>query len=96
MDVDDTARIHVAALLSKAVQNERIFAFAEPYTWNEVLAILRRVYPSRKFPDDIQGAERSTLKVPTKRGEQLLKEVFGRDGWSTFEETIMKNLKGLI
>ena len=96
VDVNDTARLHVAALLSKAIQNERIFAFAAPYTWNEILAVMRKAYPSREFPDDIPGVEKSTLQVPTEQGEQLLKDVFGRDGWSTLEETVMNNLKGLI
>jgi hypothetical protein len=95
VDVDDTARVHVAALLSKSVNNERIFAFARPYSWNQVLAIMRMIYPTRKFPGDIPGVKMSKLKVPTERGEQLLKDVFERDGWTSFEETIRNNLQGL-
>lgn len=95
VDVDDTARLHVAALLSKSVNNERIFAFAQPYTWNQVLAIMRAAYPSRAFPEDLLDVGTSNLKVPNMRGEQLLQEVFHRDGWTSFNETITKNLEGL-
>jgi hypothetical protein len=96
VDVDDTARLHVATLISKSINNERILAFAKPYTWKEVLSIMREVFPSRNFPEDIQGLEKSNLRVPNERGEGLLKEIFGRDGWTTLEETIRKNLKGLV
>ena len=82
--------------MSRFVNNERIYAFAKPYTWNEVLAIMRVACPSREFPGDLLGVQRSNLKVPSKRGEELLKAVFGRDGWTTFEETILKNLEGLV
>lgn len=95
VDVADTARLHVAALALYSVSNERIFAFAEPYTWNEILAIMREVYPTRKIAEDIKGLEKSRLQVSTKRGEQLLSDVFGKKGWTTLDETIRKNLSGL-
>jgi hypothetical protein len=31
VDVQDDARIHVAALINPEIQNERIIVFAEPY-----------------------------------------------------------------
>jgi hypothetical protein len=81
--------------LSNSVKNERIFAFAKPYTWNEILSIMRKAYPSRSFPEDLVGVQKSTIQVPTIRGEQLLRDVFGRSGWTPLEETIQNNLKGL-
>lgn len=86
----------MAALALGSVANERIFAYAKPYTWNEVLAIIREVYPTKKFAEDIKGVEKSKLKVSTKRAEQLLRDVFGRDGWTSLDETIRKNLSGLV
>lgn len=95
MNVDDTARLHVAALISESVRNERIFAFAQPFTWNDVLGILRKLRPSKSLPDDIQGAEKSNMSVPTQRGAQLLRDVFGRQGWTGLEETVGENVKDL-
>jgi hypothetical protein len=95
VNVDDTARIHVAALLCKSINNERIFAYAEPFTWNDILAVLRKLYPSKKFEDDIPNAERSNMKVPTKQGAQILRDIFEREGWTSLEETVAQNVKGL-
>ncbi|KAL2051077.1 hypothetical protein ABVK25_008671 [Lepraria finkii] len=49
VNVKDTARLHVAALLDLDVENERILAFAHPFNCNETLACLRRMYPIRSF-----------------------------------------------
>lgn len=95
MNVDDTARIHVAALISKSVIRERIFAFAAPFTWNQILAVFRKLHPSKAFPEDIPGVELSNMKVSNGRGEQLLKDVFGRLGWTSLEVTVAENLKDL-
>ena len=92
MNVDDTARLHVAALVSGSVANARIFAYAAPFTWNEVLAALRNIFPDRKLDDDIEGAERSNLIVANERGEQLLRDVWGRSGWTSLEQTIRENV----
>lgn len=96
MDVDDTARIHVAALLCKSVQNERIFAHAAPFNWSQILAILRTLRPSKLLPEVMLGAELSNMKVPNERGEQLLKDVFGRPGWNSLEEVVAENIKDLV
>jgi len=96
VNVKDTARIHVAALLSSSISNERIFAFANTFTWNEVLEVLRNLYPTRNFPGDISGAERSNMKVPNERGAQLLKAFFGRESWTGLEETVADNLRDLV
>jgi len=56
VDVKDTARIHVAALLEPDVQHERLWAAAAPLSLNEVLGILRSV-PEKdaKIPNDLDG-----------------------------------------
>lgn len=95
MNVKDVSRLHVAALLSESVRNERIFAAAAPYSWNQVLAILRNLYPSKKIADDIEGVTSSVMTFPTKRGEQLLQDIFGLKGWASFEQTVTENVKDL-
>lgn len=95
MNVKDVGRLHVAALLSESVANERVFASAGPFTWNQILAILRKLYPSKKFANDIEGAKLSVMTVPTKRGEQLLQETFRREGWTSLEQTVAENVKDL-
>ena len=94
VNVKDTARIHVAALLDPDVESERILAFAYPYNWNEVLATLRKIYPDKKFPADIENEPRDLSKLDNSRGAALLK-AFGRTGFTGLEETIRENTENL-
>ena len=93
INVKDTARIHIAALLDPEVENERILAFAYPINWNDVLATLRKLYPHKKFPADIENEPRDLSKLDNSRGASLLK-AFGRSGFSGLEETIRENTVG--
>jgi nucleoside-diphosphate-sugar epimerase len=52
VDVRDDAKLHVAALVDPACNGQRIFAYAEPYNWNDVLAIFRKLKPSKSFLAD--------------------------------------------
>ena len=90
VDVKDTARLHVAALIDPEVENERILAFAYPFNCNDILACLRRLYPDKVFPDNIKDDSRYSSKLDNSRGEELLKR-FGRPGWTSLEESIQEN-----
>lgn len=68
VNVKDTARLHVAALLDPDVENERILAFAHPFNCNETLACLRRMYPDKKFPEDIEDKSKDLSKLDNSRG----------------------------
>ncbi|KAF2454065.1 hypothetical protein BDY21DRAFT_291983 [Lineolata rhizophorae] len=92
VDVQDVARLHVAALTFEDVAGERIFACAEHYNWNDVLHIIRKKFPDRTLPDDFPGIGRDKTTVPQKRPVELLKR-FGRSGWTTLEESVMMNLE---
>ena len=87
VNVQDNARCHVAALLSSDVNNERLFTFAHPYNWNDILAILRKLYPEQKFMDDIPNLGRDLSKVSNGRAEELVRR-FGRPGWTSLEESV--------
>lgn len=86
--------MHVAALVNTQVKNERIWGFAQPFTWNGILAILRRLYPGKTLPEDLLASEVSGMSVPNKRGEQLLKEMFNK-GWVSLEDSVKENVAGL-
>ncbi|KAI1334147.1 aldehyde reductase [Xylariaceae sp. FL0016] len=95
VDVQDTALLHVAAALHPGVESERIFAFAEPVNGDGVLAILRRLYPNRKFPANFQAEQDLSEIVPRQRAEALLRGM-GKDGWTSLEESIRRNTEDLI
>lgn len=94
INVKDTARLHVAALLDPEVENERILAFAQPYNWNGFLAVLRKIYPDEKFPTDIDNEPLDLSKLDNSRGAALLK-AFGRPGFTGLEESVRDNCAGL-
>ena len=90
VDVRDDAKLHVAALVDPACDGQRIFAFAEPFNWNDILAIFRKLEPGKSFlADREQGRDLS--EVPNGEAEALLKKHYGH-GWTSLEESIRQNL----
>ncbi|KAK4040443.1 hypothetical protein C8A01DRAFT_15692 [Parachaetomium inaequale] len=95
VDVQDSARLHFAALTHPGVQSERIFAYSAPFTWRGVQRAVQRLYPDKSFPRDIEEAELDTsVIVPAPRAEALLKDM-GRPGWTILDETARMNTEDL-
>ncbi|EAQ92052.1 hypothetical protein CHGG_00287 [Chaetomium globosum CBS 148.51] len=95
VDVEDNARLHVAALIHPGVVGERIFAYAQPYTWRGVQRAIHRLYPNRAFSGDIEDAELDASHiVPAPRAEALLKDM-GRPGWTDLKESVKMNVDDL-
>ncbi len=91
VDVQDTARLHVAALVDPDVENQRILAFAHPFNWNDVLACLRKLAPGRTFPDDVEDLERDLSQLDNQPSAEMLRK-FGRSGWTTMEDSVRDNV----
>jgi nucleoside-diphosphate-sugar epimerase len=95
VDVQDVARLHVAALINPEVKNERIFAFAYPFNKNDLLRALKKVRPDRKFVDEFPDENvRDVSKVANERAEELLKAL-GRPGWTSLEDSLKANVEWL-
>jgi hypothetical protein len=83
-------------LIDPEIKDERIFAFAEPYNWNTILAIMRKVRPDGKVPEDLKDNSKDLSKVlPKPRAEQILKKNFGQDGFKGLEEAVKLNIQNL-
>lgn len=97
VDVIDDARIHlVAAVLDGTIENERIFAFAEPFNWNMAFAAVKKVRPDTKANlEEVPGEGRDLMTVPNELGAKLLKKWFGQDGYKRFEQSVEENLVGI-
>ena len=96
VDVADDAKVHVAALIDKTVANDRIYAFAETFDWNDVIDAVKKARPeattiSEKLPP--HGKDLS--EVDNVQGAELLRKWFGQDGWKTLEDSVKENLEGL-
>lgn len=95
IDVQDTARLHAAALLHPRMENERIFAYAAPYTWRDTQTTLAKPYPDRIFAPQMEASrlDRSDIELPAK-AEYWLQEM-GRMGWTSPEDSVLANIRDL-
>ncbi|EXJ77340.1 hypothetical protein A1O3_09566 [Capronia epimyces CBS 606.96] len=91
IDVRDIARVHVAALLDPTVQSERLFAFAGPFNWNDIIRILKKLRPGNTnipaAPEN-EGRDLSDVWKASKRAEELIRSFFGVKGWISLEESL--------
>jgi hypothetical protein len=97
IDVRDTARLTVAGLLDPSVQGERLYGFAEPFNWTEILDILRKLRPDNKeIPASPlhEGHDLSEVSG-SKRSEDLIKSFFGVVGWTSLEQSLEAGIKDL-
>ncbi|GAB1198518.1 hypothetical protein APSETT444_007841 [Aspergillus pseudonomiae] len=94
VDVIDTARLHAIGLLDPNVQSQRLFGFAQPFAWNDIIAILRKLRPDNdKIPDPLDHTRDLSKIVPASRAEDLLKAFFGK-GWTCLEESLAEGIVG--
>ena len=94
VNVRDVALMHVAAVLDLNVLNERIYAVAEHSNWNDVLALLRRMYPNRELIDDMPDLERFKGTIDNALGLNLMRKWGGQDGWTSLEQGLRESLEG--
>ncbi|RBA13518.1 hypothetical protein FPRO05_02311 [Fusarium proliferatum] len=95
VDVQDDAKLHVAATLLPDVQGERIFPWAETWNLDQILAILRAQNPDRTFVKDFQAIRYlADIEQPRLRCIQLL-QALGEPGFTSLEESIRLNSEDL-
>ena len=93
VNVQDTGRVHVGALIFADVKGERLYDFAYPFNWNYLLALYRKLYPNHKFIDDIPDVGRDLSKITNGRAEEIVKR-FGRPGWTNLKDTVRDATQG--
>ena len=62
-----------------------MFACTAAFSWDEVIDIYRKLYPSRKF--EYFSSAKDSCVYDNKRGTEILKK-FGRDGWQSLESAL--------
>lgn len=90
-DVRDTARVHVAALLDPAVQNQRLFSMAKEFNWTDIIETLRQIHPNnQKIPDPPanEGRDLSDFSQASRKAQELLGSFFGQSHWKSLEESL--------
>ncbi|KAL6901260.1 hypothetical protein GGI43DRAFT_433947 [Trichoderma evansii] len=95
VNVKDVAVLHVAAVLDEDTKEERIQAWAGPFNWNDVLSIMRRLYPTQKFVDDFPTPAAITTTTDDRIALKLLKKWAQQDGWKSLEDGVRENISSL-
>ncbi|KAH7018697.1 hypothetical protein B0J12DRAFT_688386 [Macrophomina phaseolina] len=93
-DVEDAAWLHVVAAIHPDVKSERVFGSAGSFHFDDILAWMREQYPDHKLPENFMKGRDLTEWKPRARAEALLRDV-GRPGFTSWEDSVQKNLEGL-
>ncbi|EXK80012.1 hypothetical protein FOQG_15434 [Fusarium oxysporum f. sp. raphani 54005] len=91
-DVQDAARLLVAAVAVSSLVNDRIFAYCHNSTWNELRYKIRLISPKReklvKGEDQaVKGRDLSNVDGLIKRAESILREI-GQQGFASEEDIL--------
>ncbi|KAI1755703.1 putative aldehyde reductase 2 [Xylaria castorea] len=99
IDVEDCARLLVAALALSSVKSERIFAYYSNGTWNDLRHKVRELFPDR--PDivtgedfTVEGRDLSTAHEPIQRAKRILQEV-GQQGFVSEDDMLRKFVESM-
>ncbi|KAF2711914.1 NAD(P)-binding protein [Pleomassaria siparia CBS 279.74] len=91
VDVRDAARMHVAAAVLKGLEGERVYAWAERYTWPGVAKVIEETM-GEKVPIELQDKGVDMTNPPLEKSVQYLKRL-GLEGWEPFEESVRLNIR---
>ncbi|RKL07815.1 hypothetical protein BFJ68_g9617 [Fusarium oxysporum] len=95
VNVQDTAKLHVAGTIFSDVQGERIFAWAEPWNFDTILAVLRRQNPDKAFVADFQcSRDLADVGKSRSRSVQLL-DALGKSTFTSLKASIRLNSQDL-
>ena len=94
VNVQDDARLHVIALANPEVKGERIFPIAGPFNINDIISVMRKLYPQREWEDIPDNTRDLSVFEPSQRAEQLLKEAYG-NSFTGLEESVKSNAADL-
>ncbi|KAK9787925.1 hypothetical protein SCARD494_10175 [Seiridium cardinale] len=85
----DTGLLYVAALTTAGVDRERLYGFGDRFSWYQVGAILKQLYPDKDIPP-VKNLGTDQTDVPNQRGVELLRGL-GQKGWTSVEESVKAN-----
>lgn len=95
IDVVDTAKLHLGALIHPEIEGERLFGFGGRYNCTTVLEVIKKIYPERQFPDGLTGLGNDLSRPPNDRALFFLKSL-GVDGYKSLEQSVRETLEGSL
>jgi nucleoside-diphosphate-sugar epimerase len=93
VDVEDIAKLHLAALTFDDVSGERLFGFAHRFNYNSFLQTFRSLAPEQTWPADEDSQQQASTIVENSRSIELLRR-FGAEDWVPFDESVRRSCLG--
>ncbi|KAF2663447.1 NAD(P)-binding protein [Microthyrium microscopicum] len=94
IDTLDAGKLYLAALVTPGVNGERLFGFAERYSWPQVIGMFKELHPDREFPQMVDKGK-DIAEVPNQRAEELVKGV-GKSGWVGLKDSVKANVESFL
>lgn len=95
IDVSDDAKIHLGALIDGTVSNQRVFAYAHRFHWNDLLEAVKEARPDATTPPEpLDDGLEDLTEVDNGAALGLLKKWWKQDGFRSFEDSVRENLEG--
>ncbi|EJU04707.1 NADP-binding protein [Dacryopinax primogenitus] len=92
VDVRDDAKVHLSSLIDANVANKRLWTVSEPWGWNILLAILRKHFPNKPVPLDIEdSAYGPTCQMRVEH--ELATQLIGN--WIGLEQSVVDTAKSI-
>jgi hypothetical protein len=85
----------VAVVLDPECDGARLQAWAEYCNMNDILAILRRLYPQKKFMDNFPNQTKLSITADYDQELALLKKWGGQDGWTSLEQSVVDGVRSM-
>lgn len=96
MDVQDSALLHVAALVLPDVQGQRIFAVSTPWNVSSLVQLVKGLFPRQNIEGNVSnlGIDRTIFREAGK-AEELLKRM-GKKGWTDIKTSVQRNCDAFV
>ena len=91
VDVEDVAKLHVAALIDETVDRQRIWAASAPFCASEVQGALKEVKPDYKERDVSAYPPRPDIVIDNSKSIALLEKHYG-SGFNALKTAVKANL----
>lgn len=75
------------------VQNERVFAFAEPYSHHDFFTIIREARPHAQLPVEPVSDDRDLSEIAERPRSIALLKWYGKDGFTSLKESVIDAIK---
>ena len=75
------------------MRNERIFAFAEPWTRRSLFAIIKEIRPNAQLAPETEDSSRDLSEVAERPRALKLLKWYGQDGFTSLRKSVVDTIE---